>query len=96
MLVLVTYDVSTADAGGAKRLRRIAKACEDYGQRVQNSVFECVVDPAMWVGLKARLLAIIDEEKDSLRVYYLGSHGQRRIEHHGKHLSYTQGEALIL
>ena len=83
MLVLVSYDVSTVDAAGRRRLRRAAKACLDYGQRVQNSMFECIVDPAQWAELKERLLGIFDEKQDSLRFYYLGSNWERRIEHHG-------------
>jgi CRISPR-associated protein Cas2 len=83
MMVLVTYDVSTESAGGAGRLRRIAKACRDFGQRVQYSVFEIEVDPAQWVALKSRLEAIIDPATDSLRYYHLGANWQRRVEHIG-------------
>lgn len=83
MLVVVSYDVNTETAAGRRRLRHIAKACQDYGQRVQFSVFECEVSPARWVELKARLLAIIDHKTDSLRFYNLGADGQRRIEHVG-------------
>ena len=83
MMVLVTYDVSTTTAEGRRRLSRVAKACLDYGQRVQNSVFECRVDPAHWTQLKLRLLDIFDEKQDSLRFYFLGANYQRRIEHHG-------------
>lgn len=83
MLMLVTYDVSTEAPGGQRRLRRVAKICLDYGQRVQNSVFECEVEPAQWVTLKARLIAEINPEKDSLRFYRLGAEGRRRIEHVG-------------
>lgn len=83
MLVLVTYDVNTTEEGGKKRLRRVAKACEDYGQRVQFSVFEIEVDPAQWTKLKARLEAVIDPEHDSLRYYYLGANWERKIEHVG-------------
>jgi CRISPR-associated protein Cas2 len=83
MLVLVTYDVSTRTPQGRKRLRRVAKACLDYGQRVQNSVFECEIDPAQWTDLRLRLLGIYHEAEDSLRFYYLGSNWQPRIEHHG-------------
>lgn len=83
MMVLVSYDVSTIDKAGRRRLRRSAKACLDYGQRVQNSVFECDVDPAQWTALKARLIGIIDEEYDSLRFYFLGANWQRRVEHIG-------------
>lgn len=83
MLVLVTYDVRTSEAGGARRLRRVAKACRDFGQRVQYSVFEIEVDPAQWTALRARLEGIIDKNGDSLRFYHLGSNGQRRVEHVG-------------
>jgi len=83
MFVLVTYDVSTIPAAGRKRLSRVAKACLDYGQRVQDSVFECQVDPAQWAMLKARLMAEFEAKEDSLRFYYLGSNWQRRVEHHG-------------
>lgn len=83
MMVLVSYDVSTVDKRGQARLRRVAKTCLDYGQRVQNSVFECVVDPARWTELKAKLEEIIDVESDSLRYYFLGSSWQRRVEHVG-------------
>lgn len=82
-MVLVSYDVSTVDKRGQARLRRVAKTCLDYGQRVQNSVFECLVDPAQWTALKARLEEIIDPDSDSLRYYYLGSTWQRRVEHVG-------------
>lgn len=83
MLVIVTYDVNTTEAGGAARLRRVAKACRDFGQRVQYSVFEIEVDTAQWTVLKARLESVIKPEFDSLRYYYLGSNWQRRIEHVG-------------
>lgn len=83
MLVLVTYDVSTVDDGGKKRLRRVARACEDYGQRVQASVFEIEVTPAQWTRLKARLEAEIKPEMDSLRYYHLGTNWTRRVEHVG-------------
>lgn len=83
MLVLVTYDVSTSDPGGAARLRRVAKACRDFGQRVQFSVFEIDVDPAQWATLKARLEGLIDSRCDSLRYYYLGANWKRRVEHVG-------------
>ena len=83
MLVLVTYDVSTTTIGGPRRLRRVAKACQNFGQRVQFSVFEIEVDPAQWTALKARLEGIIDPGHDSLRYYYLGANWQRRVEHVG-------------
>jgi CRISPR-associated protein, Cas2 family len=83
MFVLVSYDVKTEDGDGRRRLRRIAKACQDYGQRVQYSVFECIVDPAQWTRLRARLLREMNSEEDSLRFYFLGSNWQRRVEHVG-------------
>ena len=82
-MVLVSYDVSTVDKAGRTRLRRVAKACLDYGQRVQNSVFECDIDPAQWTALKQRLIDLIDVEQDSLRFYFLGSNWQRKVEHVG-------------
>jgi CRISPR-associated protein Cas2 len=87
-MVLITYDVCTIDAEGRKRLRKVAKRCEDYGQRVQNSVFECDVDSAMLVRLKSSLLDIIDEKQDSLRIYQLGSKWRNRVEHFGVKVSY--------
>jgi CRISPR-associated protein Cas2 len=83
MMVLVTYDVSVSTAGGPRRLRRVAKLCRDFGQRVQFSVFEIEVDPAQWVALKTRLEAVIDFKTDSLRYYFLGANWQGRIEHVG-------------
>jgi CRISPR-associated protein Cas2 len=83
MMVLVTYDVNTIHADGAGRLRRVARACRDFGQRVQFSVFEIEVDPAQWTLLKARLETIIDASHDSLRYYYLGANWRRRVEHFG-------------
>jgi CRISPR-associated protein Cas2 len=83
MMVLITYDVNTETAEGRKRLRKVAKQCQNYGQRVQNSVFECIVDPALLAQLKDKLGKIIDVEKDSLRYYYLGDEWQKRVEHVG-------------
>ncbi len=83
MMVLVTYDVSTTSDGGARRLRRVAKTCRDFGQRVQFSVFEIEVEPAQWAALKAQLEAIINPETDSLRYYFLGANWKRRVEHIG-------------
>lgn len=83
MLMLITYDVSTINPAGRRRLRRVAKACLDYGQRVQNSVFECEVDPAQWAALRGRLVSEIKIEEDSLRFYRLGADGKRRVEHVG-------------
>jgi CRISPR-associated protein Cas2 len=83
MFVLVTYDVSTVTKAGRRRLHRVAKACLDYGQRAQNSVFECQVDPARFAELERRLLSLYSEKEDSLRFYFLGSNWRRRVEHHG-------------
>jgi len=83
MMVLVSYDVSSISAGGAKRLRRIAKLCRDYGQRVQFSVFELEVDPARWVNIRQQLFDLMDPEVDSLRFYFLGSKWQEKVEHIG-------------
>ena len=95
-MVLVTYDVNTASEGGARRLRRVAKICQNYGQRVQNSVFECLVDPAQWAVLKQRLIKEINEEKDSLRFYYLGANWKRRVEHVGAKKTVDQEGPLIV
>ena len=83
MMVLVSYDVRTSEPGGAKRLRRVAKICRNFGQRVQSSVFECLVDPAQWTRLRQQLIDEIDEEADSLRFYFLGAHWRNRMEHVG-------------
>jgi CRISPR-associated protein Cas2 len=83
MMILVTYDVATTSPGGARRLRRVARACQDFGQRVQFSVFEIEASPAQWTKLKAQLEEIIDPEQDSLRYYNLGANWTRRIEHVG-------------
>ncbi len=83
MLVLVTYDVNTETPAGKRRLRRIAKTCQNYGQRVQFSVFECNVDPAQWTKLRGKLVHEMDQKYDSLRFYFLGSSWQERIEHEG-------------
>ena len=89
MLVLITYDVNTEDAAGKRRLRQIAKKCVDYGQRVQNSVFECLLDAGQCRSLQAKLLSIMDAEKDSLRFYYLGSQYEKKVEHFGCKSSYS-------
>ena len=96
MMVLVSYDVSTEDAGGPRRLRRVARACLDFGQRVQYSVFEIDVDPGQWALLKARLEGEIDPRRDSLRYYYLGSNWRRRVEHVGAKPSRDLDGPLIL
>lgn len=83
MMVLITYDVSTETEGGKRRLRRVARACRDFGQRVQYSVFECEVDPAQWVKLRDRLIKEIDPAHDSLRFYHLGANWKGRVEHVG-------------
>lgn len=96
MLVLITYDVNTEDAAGRKRLRQIARQCVNYGQRVQNSVFECLLDPAQCKTLQAKLCRIMDSERDSLRFYYLGDRYERKIEHFGAKSTYLPEEPLIL
>lgn len=83
MLMLVAYDVRTATQAGRRRLRRVARACLDFGQRVQNSVFECEVDPAQWTALRARLVGEIEPSEDSLRFYRLGADSRRKVEHVG-------------
>lgn len=82
-MILITYDIKTDHGNGARRLRRIAKACLDYGVRVQYSVFECDVDPAQWVSLKSSLLSLYDEDADSLRFYHLGKRWRPKVEHYG-------------
>lgn len=96
MMVLVSYDVSTTNASGQKRLRRIAKACRDYGQRVQYSVFEIEVDSAQWTLLKSKLCDLIDPEHDSLRFYYLGKNWQTKVEHVGAKAVFDLNGPLIL
>ena len=96
MLVLITYDVNTEDPAGRKRLRQIARQCVNYGQRVQNSVFECMLDTAQCRMLQSKLLSIIDLEKDSLRFYYLGKRYENKIEHFGRQSSYQPEGPLIL
>jgi len=96
MMVLVTYDVNTETPEGRRRLRHVAKACENVGQRVQNSVFECLVDPAQWTQLKNTLVDIIDETRDSLRFYFLGANWRNRVEHMGAKPAYDPEGPLIL
>ena len=96
MLVLITYDVNTEDAAGRKRLRQIAKQCVNYGQRVQNSVFECLLDTAQCRSLQHTLCKIMDAEKDSLRFYYLGKKYESKIEHFGCKQTYLPEEPMIL
>jgi len=95
MLMLITYDVATTTVEGRRRLRRVARACLDFGQRVQNSVFECDVDPAQWAALRARLIAEIDLATDSLRFYRLGADGRRRVEHLGAKAVTDLDQALV-
>lgn len=95
MLVLITYDVNTEDAAGRRRLRQVAKQCVNYGQRVQNSVFECLLDPAQYRLLQSKLCAIIREETDSLRFYNLGAHYETKIEHFGAKPGY-EPEGLLM
>jgi len=95
VLVLVSYDVSTTSGAGRRRLRRVAKQCLNYGQRVQNSVFECLVDPVQWAELKQLLLEEFNPEEDSLRFYYLGRNWRRRVEHNGTKPSVDMEGPLI-
>ena len=96
MLVVVCYDVSTVAPKGQRRLRRVAKTCKDYGQRVQFSVFECDIDPAQWAALRQKLIDEIDPEVDSLRFYFLGSNWRRRVEQVGMKKSYDPDGPLIV
>lgn len=96
MFVLITYDVNTQDAAGRKRLRQVAKQCTNYGQRVQNSVFECIIEPAMFKEVQYKLESIIDLEKDSLRYYFLGKNYQTKVEHVGAKPSIDIEGTLIL
>lgn len=96
MMVLVTYDVNTTSDAGKKRLRRVAKECVNCGQRVQNSVFECLVDPAQFAQLRHKLEGIIDEDKDSLRYYFLGSSWKNRVEHVGAKRTFDPEGVLLV
>ena len=96
MFVLVSYDVSTTDPEGPRRLHRVAQTCQNYGQRVQFSVFECIVDPAQWAVLKQRLIDEINQDLDSLRFYYLGSNWRRRVEHVGAKKGLDQEGPMIV
>jgi CRISPR-associated protein Cas2 len=95
MMVLVSYDVATTDNEGQRRLRRVAKICKNYGQRVQYSVFECILDPAQWTRLRKRLEDTINPAEDSLRFYFLGANWQRRVEHIGAKPTFDQEGPLI-
>ena len=96
MLVLITYDVNTESEGGKKRLRKVAKQCVNYGQRVQHSVFECVIEPALFKEVQHKLEQIIDKDKDSLRFYYLGSNYRNKVEHIGAKEKYDLEGPLML
>jgi len=96
LLVLISYDVSTVSKEGRRRLRRVAKTCKDFGQRVQYSVFECLVDPAQWTSLRRKLIDEIDQGEDSLRFYFLGSKWKRRVEHIGAKKPVDQEGPLIV
>lgn len=96
MMVVLSYDVDTSDSAGAKRLRKVAKVCEAYGCRVQNSVFELLIEPTQLVSLKVRLTAVIDADKDSVRFYRLGSNWRPRVESLGRGLRFEQDDVLLL
>lgn len=96
MMVLITYDVSTVSNEGKKRLRQVAKQCVNYGQRVQNSVFECLLDPAQFAQLRHKLEEIINPEEDSLRFYFLGSNWKRRVEHVGAKETFNPEGTMIV
>lgn len=96
MMVLISYDVSTVDGAGKKRLRQIAKECQNHGQRVQNSVFEADLDYSSFLKLKSRLIKLIDMEHDSLRFYYLGNNWERRVEHVGAKPTYNPEGVIIV
>ena len=96
MLIIVTYEVNTETRAGQSRLRKVAKVCMNYGQRVQNSVFECLLDASQYVEFKARLEKIINVEKDSLRFYKLGNNYKQKVEHIGVHQEISQDDILIM
>lgn len=96
MMTIVSYDVSTIDRQGRSRLRKVAKICQNYGQRVQNSVFEINVDYGTFLKVRDSLCRVMDKEQDSLRIYYLGNNWERRVEHHGAKASYNPEGVLIL
>lgn len=96
MFVLVSYDVNIKSTGGQRRLRRVAKVCKNYGQRVQFSVFECLIDPTQWTQMRKKLIDEIDPERDSLRFYFLGSNWKHRVEHIGaKEMVDLEGPLII-
>jgi len=96
MMVLITYDVAVSSSNGAKRLRHISKQCKNYGQRVQNSVFECVIDNATFIMLKKKLLDIMDKSEDSIRFYILGNNWDMKVEHYGVKESYNPEDVMII
>lgn len=96
MLVLITYDVNTETSSGRKRLRKVAKACVNHGQRVQNSVFECLLDAAQYAQLKAQLISLIDPEQDSLRLYRLGNQYKGKVEQIGVAPTLSQDDVLLV
>jgi CRISPR-associated protein Cas2 len=96
MFVLVTYDVNTESAEGRRRLRQVARVCENWGQRVQQSVFECVVDPAQWAALRGALVGVTNPTTDSLRFYFLGENWRRRVEHVGAKPGYDPEAPLVV
>ena len=96
MMVFVTYDVNTETPEGERRLRQVAKECKNYGQRVQNSVFECLIDPAQFFSLKQALLDIMDHDIDSIRFYFLGNNWKNRVEHYGAKKGYDPEGPLIV
>lgn len=96
MMVLITYDVETVSSEGKKRLRKVAKICTNYGQRVQNSVFECVIDPAQLAEIKFQIEKVIDKEKDSIRYYYLGRNWSGRVEHIGNKVTFNPEDDCLI
>jgi CRISPR-associated protein Cas2 len=96
MMVLVTYDVNVETSEGKRRLRNVAKVCKNYGQRVQNSVFECLVDPAKWVVFRQELMGIVKNETDSLRFYFLVSNWKRKVEHIGAKQTYDPEGLMVV
>lgn len=96
MLVVISYDVNTETPAGRKRLRQVAKVCVNHGQRVQLSVFECLLEPAQWTAMRGRLVDLIDQKTDSLRFYFLGSNWRRRVEHVGARAGYDPEGPLIV
>ena len=96
MMILITYDVEASTLKGARRLRRVAKECQNYGQRVQNSVFECVLTEAQFAMLRNKLASMIDDEKDSVRFYFMGNNWNKKVEFIGKKTSYDVTSELII